>query len=446
MQIHNDAENLINILHQSGYKAYFVGGCVRDFLMGKEPADFDITTSALPRQIETVLENAGVEYVETGLKHGTVTAIVNHIPYEITTFRRDGEYKDNRHPDKVNFVDDVSLDLARRDFTINALAYNSKEGLIDLYCGKEDINNKIVRAVGDADTRFNEDALRIMRCLRFSSVLGFDIEENTAKSIHKNKSLLSNISVERIYAELMKLLCGFNAEKVLTAYSDVICEIMPELTPMIGCKQNSKWHIYDVYVHTVKSIACAPKIDYLRFALLLHDCGKPYVKITDRHGVDHFKTHPQKSFEISCQILKRLKVSNEIYHKVSTLVLIHDDDVFAESSNIKYWLRKLGVRLAFDFFDVKIADMATHNLTLAKNEYDVLKLIKSKAVDIINSGEPYRISDLAVNGNDLKQIGYFGVDISKELERLIRRVCINKELNTKQQLIKIAVADKNIKR
>lgn len=442
MQICKDAEKLINLLHQSGYKAYVVGGCVRDCIMDKVPDDYDITTSALPAQIENVLENAGVEYVETGLKHGTVTAVINHTAYEITTFRSDGDYKDNRHPENVSFVDDISLDLARRDFTVNALAYNEDEGIIDLYCGKQDIDNKIIRAVGDPDIRFNEDALRIMRCLRFSSVLGFDIEKYTSDSVHKNKNLLFNIAVERIYAELMKLLCGKNAEKVLTDYSDVIFTILPELAPMLGCEQNSKWHLYDVYTHTVKSIALAPKKPYLRLALLLHDAGKPFVKKTDEHGVDHFKTHPKVSYDIACKILKRLKVSNDVYNKVSTLVLIHDEHILPVYSNIKNWLRKLGDDLTLDFIDIKIADMASHNLALAQEEYDVLKSIRNMALDIISSNEPYKISDLAVNGNDLKEIGYIGAEIAEELERLIKCVCEDKKLNTKDKLINIAIADK----
>lgn len=442
MNLPSDAKKLIDLLLSDGYKAYAVGGCVRDALMGRAGGDIDITSSATPEQLEALLSANGIRYVETGLKHGTVTAVINHIPYEITTFRSDGEYKDNRRPESVKYVTELKEDLARRDFTVNAIAYNDADGIVDLYGGRADIENKIIRAVGEPEKRFQEDALRIMRALRFASVLGFEIEENTKQAIFDNKELLLNIASERIYTELMKLLTGDNAEKVLLDYREVIAVIIPELKACFDFPQNSKWHIYDVYTHIVKSVAAAPKKDYVRLALLLHDIGKPYCRTTDEKGQDHFKGHPAKGVEISHNILKRLKVSNDIYNKVITLIEIHDLHITEKPSNIKGWLRRLGEPLIFDFIDLKIADMATHNLAFAQPELDGLNRIRHRTEAVIASGEPYKISDLKINGNDLKALGYQGREIAAELESLIKTVSGNPKCNTKEKLLHQARVDK----
>lgn len=443
MKLSYDAEKLINLLHQNGYKAYAVGGCVRDSIMEIEPKDYDITTSALPEQTETVLENAGIKYIETGIKHGTVTAVLNHTPYEITTFRTDGDYKDNRHPEKVDFVSDIASDLARRDFTINALAYNDDEGLIDLYGGKNDIDNKILRAVGEPDVRFNEDALRIMRCIRFSSVLGFEIDCDTAESIHKNKHLLLNIAVERIYVELVKLVMGDDVKRVLLDYKDVIGVIIPELVPCFDCPQNSKWHLYDVYTHMVESVAVAPKKDYIRFALLFHDIAKPFTKTVDEDGFDHFKFHGTEGEKITARVLKRLRVSNDIFEKVTLLVKYHDDHITTKRSNIKKWLRVFGEEMIFDYINLKIADLKTHNLSLTESEIETLYRISDITKDIIKSQEPYKISDLDINGNDLIKLGYTGKEISCELNRLVKIVSGDPNCNVKEKLLRQAKNDKD---
>lgn len=438
MELSQDAKKLISLLHSAGYKAYAVGGCVRDSLMGAEPKDVDITTSALPEQTEQVLHSAGVRFIETGLKHGTITALVNHIPYEITTFRTDGEYKDNRHPERVCFVSSIEEDLARRDFTVNAMAYNDDEGLVDCFGGREDLNLGIIRCVGDPDIRFNEDALRIMRALRFSSALGFDIEKNTAKSIFDNKSLLSNIAVERVYVELVKLLLGDSCDKVLLKYKEVIAQVIPELVPSFDCKQNSPWHIWDVYTHSVKSVAVAPKKDYIRLAMLLHDSGKPFVKKTDSHGIDHFKTHPTVSYDIACTVLKRLKVSREVYDKTALLVKIHDEHIYPDPVSIKRWLKLLGEDMTLDFIDVKTADMLTHNPEKVRDTCASLEVTRKMCEQIINSNEPYKLSHLAVNGDDLIKLGYKGSEIKHELDRLLDRVIEDKNCNNKEYLISLA--------
>ncbi|MCI5514799.1 MAG: HD domain-containing protein [Oscillospiraceae bacterium] len=442
MNLPDDAKKIIDLLLYSGYSAYAVGGCVRDAFMERKGGDVDITTSALPEQTESVLSNNGIRYIETGLKHGTVTAVLNGENYEITTFRTDGSYLDNRHPDSVNFVTDIKEDLARRDFTVNAMAYNDRDGVLDVYGGKQDIDRRLIRCVGDPDRRFNEDALRIMRALRFASVLGFEIEPDTSRSIISNKDLLKNIAAERIFVELKKLLLGDNVERILTDYRDVIAVIIPELKPCFDFPQNSKWHIYDVYTHIVKTVADSPKKDYIRFAMLFHDIGKPFSRQTDADG-DHFKGHPAVSLTMTEDILRRLKVSNDFYKKVTTLVSIHDAHIHRNPVSVKTWLSRLGENMIYDFLDVKIADMMSHNLTLAQHELDELRSIKDYVPAVIASGEPYLISHLAIHGNDLVPLGYKGKEISDELNTLLSAVISVPSQNTKTALLARAKADKS---
>ena len=442
MNLDTNSEKLICLLNENGFKAYAVGGCVRDFLLGREMGDIDIATSAMPDEVEKLLDENGIKCVETGIKHGTVTAVIDHTPYEITTFRKDGEYLDNRRPESVEFVDELKEDLARRDFTVNAIAYNENEGIIDIFGGKADIDNRLIRAVGNPDRRFNEDALRIMRALRFASVLGFEIEGKTRSSIVKNKDLLLNIANERIYSELIKLLLGNNAERILIDFRDVFAVILPELKPSFDFPQHSKWHIYDVYTHIVKSVCLAPKKDYLRLALLFHDVGKPFCKTTDISGQDHFKGHAHVSAEMAENALLRLRVSNEIRNNAVALIREHDKFITLKPSNIKRWLRTLGEQLTLDYIDFKIADALTHNLELTAVEIETLKEVRLKTVEIINSGEPYRVSDLKINGNDLSRLGFEGRKISDELNSLIDFVSENPECNTKKKLLEQAEADK----
>lgn len=438
MRFTENGKKIISVLSAAGYKAYFVGGCVRDFFMRRPFNDIDIASSSTPIETETALSAAGIRCIKTGIKHGTVTAIINGESFEITTFRSDGEYKDNRHPENVSFVTDVKTDLARRDFTVNAMAYNENDGLVDVFGGIDDINNKIIRCVGNPDKRFNEDALRIIRALRFSSVLGFEIEENTQKSIFKNKDLLKNIAAERIFVELKKLLCGDNAESVLLKYKEVIAVVVPELAPCFDFAQNTKWHLYDVYTHIVKSVGFSPKTDYMRLTLLLHDIGKPYCLKVDDRGVDHFKGHQEKGAVLAERALRRLKCDNATLKKVVTLISVHDEKIYLDSKSIKYWLRRLGDSATLDFLDVKIADMESHNLEFAGHEVEELERIKQKAIEIINSGDPYRISDLKIRGNDLISVGISGKSISDALNYLVEKVSDDKSLNDKNTLLKMA--------
>ncbi len=442
MKILNESANrIIRLLSESGYKAYAVGGCVRDMIIGRTVTDIDITTSAKPDETERVLSENGIKYFETGLKHGTVTAVLNGESFEITTFRTDGSYLDNRHPSEVTFVTDLSEDLSRRDFTINALAFNEDEGVVDLFCGREDIENELIRAVGNPELRFKEDGLRIMRALRFSAVLGFEIEKHTKKAIFKCKNLLLNIAYERLFTELKKLLLGDYAERVLLEYRDILAVIIPELKPTFDFPQNSRWHIYDIYTHSVKSVCVSPKKDYIRLALLFHDIGKPDCRTTDERGVDHFYGHPEVGAKYARDIMNRFKTSNELKEKVVRLVEIHDLHISRRRSNIKKWMRIIGGELILDYIDVKISDMLTHNLELSEPEIEELKYIRMTAIDIINSGEPYRISDLVINGNDLVKTGFSGAQIKEELESLINEVSGNPECNRREWLLSRAERD-----
>lgn len=435
MKISEDAEKLINILSDNGCKAYAVGGCVRDYLLGKPEKDIDITTSAKPETVEEILKQNNIKVVETGLQHGTVTAVLNGENYEITTFRKDGEYKDNRRPESVSFVDDVKEDLSRRDFTINAMAYNHKEGIVDLFGGKKDIDNQVIRAVGNADLRFKEDALRIMRALRFSATLCFDIEESTKKAIFDNMYLLDNIAKERIFTELKKLLAGDNALQVLDAYKEVIGVVIPELKPAFDCVQNNPWHIYNVYDHIIHAVDAAPKDEIIRLTMLLHDIGKPSVKTTDEKGIDHFKFHAPVGADIAKKVLKRFKVSNEVYDKVTTLIRYHQGVENVDDIRVKRWLAKIGADYTKALFKVRISDLYAHNPGKINYELKKLNELLIELDEIVAAGEAFKISDLAVNGNDLIALGYKGKEIGEKLNEILMLVVDDRLNNTKEDIV-----------
>ncbi len=435
MKISEDAEKLINILSDNGCKAYAVGGCVRDYLLGKPEKDIDITTSAKPETVEEILKQNNIKVIETGLQHGTVTAVLNGENYEITTFRKDGKYKDNRRPESVSFVDDVKEDLSRRDFTINAMAYNHKEGIVDLFGGKKDIDNKVIRAVGNADLRFKEDALRIMRALRFSATLCFDIEESTKKAIFDNMYLLDNIAKERIFTELKKLLAGDNALQVLDAYKEVIGVVIPELKPAFDCVQNNPWHIYNVYDHIIHAVDAAPKDEIIRLTMLLHDIGKPSVKTTDEKGIDHFKFHAPVGADIAKKVLKRFKVSNEVYDKVTTLIRYHQGVENVDDIRVKRWLAKIGADYTKALFKVRISDLYAHNPGKIGYELKKLNELLIELDEIVAAGEAFKISDLAVNGNDLIALGYKGKEIGEKLNEILMLVVDDRLNNMKEDIV-----------
>lgn len=429
-----DAEIILNLLNENGFSAYIVGGCVRDFIMNKTGGDIDITTSALPSQTKCIMIKNNIKIIETGMKHGTVTAVLNHVPYEITTFRKDGNYLDSRHPENVSFVIDIKEDVARRDFTMNAVAYNKNEGFVDAFGGIKDIDNKIIRAVGKPDKRFKEDALRIMRAIRFASVLGFNIEENTKKALFKNKELLKNVSSERIFTELSKLLLGKNVLNVLDEYKDIIAVIIPEIAPTFTCAQNNPWHIYNVYEHVIHAVAAAPESLVIRLAMLLHDIGKPFVKTTDCKGIDHFKTHADESARIAEKVLKRLKVSNTVLDEVTTLVRFHQGIENVNDIRVKRWLSRIGVDYTRDLFETRIADLKAHNPEKTDYEIEMINLLKREIDEIVKNEEAFRISDLDISGNDLIALGFTGKEIGDMLNEVLALV-VDDKLNNEKETI-----------
>ncbi len=427
-------ETVLNILTEAGFKAYVVGGCVRDCLMGLTPLDWDIATGAKPAEIARAFMKNKV--IETGIKHGTLTVVLDGLSMEITTFRIDGEYTDFRRPDSVEFTSDLMLDLSRRDFTMNALAYSPEEGVIDGFGGAEDIQNKLVRCVGNADARFNEDALRIIRGLRFASVLDSEIEEATAESIVSNCKLLKKIAAERIQKELIKLLCGQAVERILLEYREVIFEIIPELEVTDGFDQHDdEKHIFDVYGHIVHSVAIIKNEPELRMTMLLHDSGKPACFTLDEKGIGCFHGHAAAGEEIALKVLTDLKFSKKFTEEVTQLIRYHDIQVFENPKALKKWLSKLGEPLFRKFLLVKRADL----LSLSPAMFGRVALVdelEAQLNKLLEQGICLKITDLKVNGMDLINIGIPpGKAVGAMLERLFDEVIDEKIENNKSDLL-----------
>ncbi|MBQ7374038.1 MAG: CCA tRNA nucleotidyltransferase [Clostridia bacterium] len=427
------AKLIIEKLNKAGYKAYAVGGCVRDSLLMKKPEDWDITTSASP---EKVVELFSPNVILTGLKHGTVTVRHDGKSYEVTTFRSDGKYNDSRHPEKVEFVSCLEEDLKRRDFTVNAMAYSEESGLIDLYGGLADLKNGVLRAVGEPMERFEEDALRILRGVRFVSSTGFSIEENTLNAMKKRKDLLKNVSVERIFVELEKTLLGEFVDKALLDAPEIIFTIIPEMEKCYGFLQHSKWHLHDVYTHTVIAVKSVRADRALRWCMLLHDIAKPDKFFLDDKGEGHFYGHPEQSFEMAKVILKRLKTPTKLSEEVLILIKNHDVYLPTESKKIKRNLRKFGEEIFLKLLEVKFADNQGQGTQLALAENKKLTQIKEIIENVVKSGECYNLKTLAVNGEDLISLGYKGKEIGKVLDDLLDDVINGNLPNEKQRLLK----------
>lgn len=418
----------------NGFKAYLVGGAVRDYLLKKKFHDLDIATSALPEQICSVFSSE--KKVLSGLKHGTVGVICYGKIYEVTTFRKDNEYLDNRHPSSVEFVDDLKEDLARRDFTINALAYSEKEGIIDYFGGVKDLKNKIIRCVNDPSKRFKEDALRILRALRFSSQLSFRIDAKTERAIFTDKELLKNISAERIADELYKILTGNNVYEVLTRYREVIAVVIPELAPCFDFDQRSVYHSLTVYDHIAKSVEFAKKDKTIRLALLLHDIGKPECFTVDERDRGHFYGHPKVSAEIAKKILKRLKVDKESYFTILKLIDKHDEVLPENSVAVKNALKEFGDKKFSMLLVMQEADTKAHSKRGVRIRLKHLYEIKRIYSLIKRENQCYSLKMLAVNGNDLKEVGIEGKATGEALDFLLDAVINEKVKNIKEDLIK----------
>lgn len=424
----------IEILQSNGHSAYVVGGAVRDTLMNKDAHDWDITTSAPPEETLKAFED--FRTIETGLQHGTVTVIVDGEPLEITTFRIERGYSDNRHPDRVDFTDKIEDDLSRRDFTVNAIAYSPSDGFADPFGGQKDIEKRIIRCVGDPDKRFGEDALRILRALRFSAVLGFEIDAETAESIRRNYKLLRNISVERIFTEISKLLCGRDAGKILLEFEEVIFFVLPELAPMKNCTQNHERHIYDVWRHTVKAVESIDPVAELRFAMLFHDSGKPHCKTTDEKGIDHFYNHGKFSTKIAYNAFTRLKTSAKFRNHVCDLVEHHDflPDKISKKTYKKH-IALLGIDTVKELFRVREADTAAQNPKFFNECLEENKTGLKILEEIENEATCFKISDLAIGGRELKGLGFKpSPEMGMILEALLDEVMEEKIENTKEAL------------
>lgn len=434
IDIPNGALEIITRLDDCGYEAYAVGGAVRDSLMGKTPDDWDVTTSASP---DKVIEIFGVDNVIlTGAKHGTVTVKNGGKCYEVTTFRSEREYLDSRHPSSVDFISDLKEDLKRRDFTVNAMAYNKKSGLIDLYGGLSDLKNGVIRAVGNAEERFEEDALRILRGVRFVSKLGFDLEDCTRSAMEKKAHLLKKISSERVFSELDKLLLGDNVKKALTVCPSVIFSVIPELEKCYGFSQYSKWHLYDVYTHTVTAVESIEKKSELRWCMLLHDVSKPEKFFLDDKGEGHFYGHADLSEKMANAILKRLKAPAKFIQTVCFLVKNHDRPLPINAVKFKLRISEIGEDLARDLVKVKYADNFGQGTQKAMEERKNIEELESKIDAVFKSGECIFLKDLAVNGNDVLSLGYKGKEVGEILKGLLVDVISGNIPNQRERLLK----------
>lgn len=397
------ARQLMGLLQAHGFEAYVVGGCVRDSLRGITPHDWDICTSATPEQMTACFQ--GLRFIETGVQHGTLTVLADGVPFEVTTYRVDGVYLDNRRPETVAFVSSLCEDLARRDFTMNAMAYNEEEGLVDPYGGEEDLKKGLIRCVGEPDRRFNEDALRMMRALRFAAVFGFRIHEATALCVHQNKDLLRKIAAERLRVELDKLLCGPGAVSVLRDYSDVLAVFIPELLPMLGFEQENPWHSADVWEHTLLAVGAVPAEVPLRLTMLLHDIGKPESFTRGADGIGHFYGHPKKSAAVTEAILRRLRYDRATIETVTTLVLNHDLKLNPEPVSVKRLLNQLGETILRQLLPVKAADYSAQNPAFLAPRMVILDDFRAVLDRIIDEAQCFSLKDLAVSGRDLIGVG-----------------------------------------
>ena len=433
MDMPKNVDTAINLLQSAGFEAYAVGGCVRDSLLGKTPNDWDITTSAKPEDMKSVF--ADFHCIDTGIKHGTVTVVIDGEPLEITTFRLDGEYEDNRHPKSVTFTSNLGADLGRRDFTVNAMAYSKKTGTVDLFGGQNDLKNGIIRCVGDPDRRFNEDALRILRALRFASALDFEIEEKTAQSLLKNRALLGNISEERIAKELLKLVCVKGAKRILTDFAPVLFEILPELQPMYKNSHDNPHHCYDIYEHTLIAVESIDPEPTLRFAMLLHDCGKPAVKKFDENGVAHFYGHQRISAEISAQILARLKVSNKFRDEILFLVSNHDRwELYENTEKMPRYLSKFGLDGVLNLLKVMRADVLAQSPEY-RYRLDQIADAEETAKNLAAQKPCLSLSELQINGRTLMDIGIpQGRKLGAVLAQLLDEVIDGVTKNTQEAL------------
>lgn len=436
LKIPEKAEIILHTLEEAGYEAYVVGGCVRDSILGRSPDDWDITTSAKPEEVKALFRRT----VDTGLIHGTVTVMLDKEGFEVTTYRVDGEYEDGRHPKEVSFTASLEEDLKRRDFTINAMAYNPKRGLVDLFGGVQDMKNRIIRCVGNPLERFTEDALRILRAVRFSAQLGFSIEGETLKAISVLAPNLKYVSAERIQVELLKLLVSPHPDYLRTAYeAGITREILPEFDRCMETEQNTPHHCYNVGEHTLQSLLNIRADKVLRLTMLLHDFGKPVVKRTDENGRDHFKTHGPEGEKMAVSILRRLKMDNDTIRKVRSLIKWHDYRPIEEAVSVRKAVSLIGEELFPLYLEVQKADILAQSLYNREKKLKRLSGVEALYKEIMEKGECISLKTMALTGRDLITAGYMpGRELGEILEKLLAHVLENPEDNKKEILLKLA--------
>lgn len=434
IQMPENANRIIHTLQAAGYEAYIVGGCVRDAILGKEPGDWDITTSAKPEEVKALFRRT----IDTGIEHGTVTVMFDKEGYEVTTYRVDGKYEDHRRPASVTFTASLIEDMKRRDFTINAMAYNESEGVIDHFDGMKDLERRCIRCVGEPKERFDEDALRILRALRFSAQLDFSIDDRTQEAIRNQAVFLKDISAERIHVELTKLLVSEHPERMRTAYELGVTKIvLPEFDAMMETEQNNKHHMYNVGEHTLRVVQEVAATETMRWAALLHDVAKPVTKFSDEKG-DHFYGHNEKGVELARQILSRLKFDNATIARVKRLVLWHDYGMGQLPSlrSFRKSLSKMGADLFDEYIDIKRADILAQSDYMKAEKLSNLESLKQYYQQIMEEQQCLSLKDLALTGKDLIEAGMKpGKDLGVMLQYLLDRVLEEPELNTQETLM-----------
>lgn len=424
---------IIGRLRQNGYKGYAVGGCIRDSLLNRTPNDWDITTDALPERVVELFSDIPV--LLTGIQHGTVTLMLDNEPYEVTTFRIDGDYSDGRHPDRVSFTTSIEDDLARRDFTVNAMAYNDEDGLIDPFGGSKDLEKKIIRCVGEPERRFHEDALRLLRAVRFSAQLGFSIEQNTLSTLKKLSPSITLVAKERIFSELKKTVTAPSASDALRLAPDPFFAAVSELSVIRSTPQNSRYHIYDVWEHTLHALEHTPQDTVSRLAVLFHDVGKGVCRTVGKDGFDHFYGHPVHSAELTRNALRALRCDNKTLHDVVTLVELHDTYFPMRPAKFRRLLARLGYPLFFKLLDVSHADSKAHAPWCIEERCSALEEARREALRLQSENYCLTLKQLAVTGHDLTALGVNGRMIGEILHSLLDEVIIGQAPNDRAVLL-----------
>lgn len=433
LTIPTPAEKILQTLDEHGYEAYVVGGCVRDSVLGRNPHDWDITTSASPEQVKEIFDRT----IDTGIQHGTVTVMIDREGYEVTTYRIDGEYEDGRHPKEVCFTSSLEEDLKRRDFTMNAMAYNPSKGLVDLFGGMDDMENHVIRCVGDPMERFQEDALRIMRAVRFSAQLGFAIDDSTRQAITALAPNLKYVSAERIQAELVKLLTSPHPDYFRVAYETGITrEFLPEFDACMETEQNTPHHCYTVGEHILHSTLNVPADKVLRLTMLFHDIAKPLMKTTDENGCDHFKKHAEKGESVVKGILRRLKFDNDTIDKVTRLVRWHDERPEPSMKAVRRAVNRIGEDIFSMYLVVRKADLLAQSTYRREEKLEHLMKVEECYNQIREEAQCVSMKSLAVSGRDLIQAGFKpGPEMGQLLNRMLDHVLEVPEDNTKEKLM-----------